>query len=948
MAVHLNSRLELSHLPTLTFIGKGPDRELNLAICGGRIAALASAIGKQYPPNARVGLLYRSEPMLVLSWLAILAAGLEPLILHYPNPKQNLAAWRQSIEHTFRLVDLAGIVCTQELEQSGLGAFRPLFPGDGAHSGEGAALPPLGESSTLLQMSSGTTGQRKPIRFTLAQVAAHVRDYNDLLHLGPDDRIVSWLPLYHDMGFVACFLMPLMLGVPVVMMDPMHWVREPKRLLQAINEYATTTCFMPNFGFEVMAKHAAGQSFPTMRRWVSCSEPVYPETMKRFAAATGAGPERLSACYAMAENVFAVSHQDGFVERRLDGKVLTSCGMPIPNTQLKLVDGEIWVRSPYSLDAYVGGAKATDTDGFYGTGDLGAFVDGELVVVGRKHDVINVAGRKYFLNDLDQALGRALPGVDGRAVTLACRESELGTELPLFLIEDRDFYLRTDLQQQRARMGTEVDVESFTMEYVPPGFLTKTSSGKFSRAVTVANHDLARRWRSEHRAASLGKTSVHQEFQRLFGSLPRDKPVSTLLDSLGLVSLSLMMEDAGLRLDPTMSLGDHRTALEAHEAAGERQRHTGQGQEEHIAVVSLADSRTIAKVTDAHLQVLATAAGLPVTLEHVCLPPTPVVLSDLVFADYFLARDFSEKYQPALAELTKLRRASLLLVDDVGELLFGQFAYPAFNHRFERSAPVDLLAWRWQKYAQRHHELPISIVNLWQTHALRNEFIQRLSRYLGIPLFRIATLKSFAEITANWEFVDRTNADWTMELDVNVDAMVSRLAGFLRERRAILPRRRGVAQGMAVIQDTRHFCSMFVDRQKVDEVLAQYQRFCILGAESSLPYVGRRLRDLGKRFVQTGNLNLRGQGLSDEDFDCVLQTGTWGRPETHKPVFQIFDAGWDARLQPGVVNGRPITDAQWFHANPTTAPNEIATEKGILWLLGPRATSPIQSGMRQV
>ncbi len=100
--------------------------------------------------------------------------------------------------------------------------------------------------------------------------------------------------------------------------------------------------------------------------------------------------------------------------------------------------------------------------------------------------------------------------------------------------------------------------------------------------------------------------------------------------------------------------------------------------------------------------------------------------------------------------------------------------------------------------------------------------------------------------------------------------------------------------------------------------------------------------------MQTGNLNLRGQGLSDEDFDCVLQTGTWGRPETHRPVFQIFDAGWDARLQPGVVNGRPITDAQWFHANPTTAPNEIATEKSILWLLGPRATPPIQSGMRQV
>lgn len=213
----------------------------------------------------------------------------------------------------------------------------------------------------------------------------------------------------------------------------------------------------------------------------------------------------------------------------------------------------------------------------------------------------------------------------------------------------------------------------------------------------------------------------------------------------------------------------------------------------------------------------------------------------------------------------------------------------------------------------------------------------------GIPVFRIATLKSFGEITEKWDFVDRTNADWTTELDVNVDALVSSLAAFLAARRGVLSRRVGVAGGERAIQDTQHFCSMYLDRAKIDQLLAQYAKFCILGPESSLRYVSRRIPELGKSFVQTGNLNLRGQGYTDEDFDCVLQTGTWGRPETSRPVFQLFDAGWDPVLQPADLGGRPVTQAQWFHASPATAPSELAGAKSILWLLSRPATSSAPS-----
>ena len=114
-----------------------------------------------------------------------------------------------------------------------------------------------------------------------------------------------------------------------------------------------------------------------------------------------------------------------------------------------------------------------------------------------------------------------------------------------------------------------------------------------------------------------------------------------------------------------------------HEQEHVSERRSGQSKaQDHIAIVSLADSRTISGMTKEHLERLSLAVGAPVTLEHVCLPPTPVILSDLVFFDYFLAREWSDIYRPVVDALSKLRAASMLLVDDVAELLFGQFAYP--------------------------------------------------------------------------------------------------------------------------------------------------------------------------------------------------------------------------------------------------------------------------------
>jgi hypothetical protein len=317
-----------------------------------------------------------------------------------------------------------------------------------------------------------------------------------------------------------------------------------------------------------------------------------------------------------------------------DGRPVVSCGRSVRGVDVRVVGDEVWVRSPYSLAGYLDGERITDTDGFYPTGDLGALVDGELVITGRRNDLVNIAGRKFFLSDLDQALGRAVAGVDGRAATVARRDRSFGTELPLQLIEDRDFFQRSDQGDIAQKVGAEMDIEALTVEFVPPGFLTKTSSGKINRRQSLVDFETSLDARGTLGRAVSGSDAMEAEFARVFGRLPRDRPVATLLDSLGRVSLEVMLKDAGLPFRQAATLGETLEALRStYRCASARER------SDRLAIVSMADGRTVAGLTAAHLARLEAAAGRPVIWENLCLPPTPVVLSDLVFFDHFLPRD---------------------------------------------------------------------------------------------------------------------------------------------------------------------------------------------------------------------------------------------------------------------------------------------------------------------
>ena len=396
---------------------------------------------------------------------------------------------------------------------------------------------PQADEVAFLQHSSGTTGLQKGVALSHQAVLNQLASYSTALALDERDIVVSWLPLYHDMGLIAGFILPLMQGIPLVLMSPFDWVRHPALLLRAIHDYQGTLCWLPNFAYNHMARRirqrdSEGLSLASMRAFINCSEPVRADShalfLERFAL-NGVRAEQLSVSYAMAENTFAVSQTPTGVPLRhdlIDRVVLmeqgearpvapehpnlliqVTCGAPIVGTQVKVVDeqghplperrvGEILVKSDCMLTGYYrrDDLKPFDVQGWYDTGDKGYLAEGEVFVIGRTKDLIINAGKNVYPQDLE-AIVNGVEGVHaGRAVVFGVPDEREGTELIAVVAEvdesDPDAQRRIG-QAIRQAIAQASDVTVNYVKLVQAGWLIKTSSGKISRS---KNRD---KWLSE-------------------------------------------------------------------------------------------------------------------------------------------------------------------------------------------------------------------------------------------------------------------------------------------------------------------------------------------------------------------------------------------------------------------------------------------------------------------
>ena len=500
-------------------------------------AALAAAGVRQGDVCA---LVVRHHPRFYPLYMGISAIGAIPSVLAYPNARLHPDKFVQGLSGMARRSGLDWILTERALEAT----VRPLVAGDGSRA-RGLLFPlewPAAEVGAparavdlprevaatdpcLLQHSSGTTGLQKGVALSHRAVLEHVESYAAAIQLTDADRVVSWLPLYHDMGLIAGFHTPLAAGLSLVQLDPFEWVSAPVLLLEALSRERGTLTWLPNFAYNLMAErvHAdevQGLRLDGVRMFVNCSEPVRHESHGRFLqrfAANGVRPQALAACYAMAELTFAATQtapgraaptlvvdraalSRGEVAPARDGapnRICVSSGRPIPACRLQIVGadgrelppdrvGEIALRSPTMFEGYRNGPEESArvlVDGWYHSGDLGFLHEGECYVIGRQKDVIIVAGNNVYPEDVEDAVS-AVPGVSpGRVVAFGVEDEEAGTEVVCVIAEadvtDPEERKRLVLAIRRA--GMAVDVTISRVHLAPPRWLIKSSSGKPSR-----------------------------------------------------------------------------------------------------------------------------------------------------------------------------------------------------------------------------------------------------------------------------------------------------------------------------------------------------------------------------------------------------------------------------------------------------------------------------------
>ncbi len=390
-------------------------------------------------------------------------------------------------------------------------------------------------SLALLQHSAGTTGLQKGVALTHAAVLRQIQCLVEVLQIdGAKDRVYSWLPLYHDMGLIACFMLPLACHMPVVMQSPLDWVMHPESMLQIIGEYSCTLSWLPNFSFQFVPRRTpkerwAHYDLSSMRAFVNCSEPVRAGSMDEFYtafASIGLRREALQSSYAMAENVFAVT-QSGIDGRSgpariwADGKKFradhvvspvaagtsgvisfVSSGQLLPGNQVRIVSddgailsdghaGEIQIKSDCLFDGYYNRPDLTAqamTDGWYRSGDLGFLFDGELYVVGRKKDLLIIGGENIYPQDIEE-IAAAHPAIhDGRAVTLGIYNADLGTEEIVLIAEVESEELLQDAadieREIRSQIVAASGVAVRTIFLKPPKWIVKSTAGKPARSTT--------------------------------------------------------------------------------------------------------------------------------------------------------------------------------------------------------------------------------------------------------------------------------------------------------------------------------------------------------------------------------------------------------------------------------------------------------------------------------
>ncbi|TQM30551.1 fatty acyl-AMP ligase [Nocardia bhagyanarayanae] len=474
---------------------------------------------------------------------AIWMRGASITMLHQPTPRTDLAVWARDTETVLGMIEARAVVLGAPFD-----AAEPLLRERGItvvridQLAEGPEIDPVPTTESdvaLQQLTSGSTGSPKAVRITHGNFYVNAYAMFDRVKFQLDiDVMISWLPLFHDMGMVGFLSVPMQFGAEVVCVTPLDFLTRPLLWAELIDKYRGTVTAAPNFAYSLLARRLrqaedGALDLSSVRYMWNGAEPVDPDTMDALADAGKRfrlNPMALTPVYGMAETTLAVSVPDpglGQVLDVIDADLLEALGkaVPVPEQHVghanvrrlptlgylvdhlegRVVDAEreplptrsvgvIELRGPAVTSGYVtvdGFRPAQDEDGWLDTGDIGYFTeDGLVVVCGRKKDVIIMGGRNIFPTDIERAAMRVSGVRPGNAVAVRLDAGQKRESFAV-VVESNDHQNPVEVKRIEHdivhSVFSEVGVRPRTVAVLGPGALPKTSSGKLRRSATAVH-----------------------------------------------------------------------------------------------------------------------------------------------------------------------------------------------------------------------------------------------------------------------------------------------------------------------------------------------------------------------------------------------------------------------------------------------------------------------------
>ena len=487
-------------------------------------------------PTDRIALLAETAPEFVALFFGALYAGAWPVPLPLPTSFGGRDAYIDQLATQLRSCDPGLLLYPAELATLGSAAAEAAgvtgedWAAFAARTCEEAALPSWGpDDVAYLQYSSGSTRFPHGVMITHRALMSNLAAHSHGMKLGPDDRGVSWLPFYHDMGLVGCLLSVVANQMSVDYLKTEDFARRPLAWLDLITRHqGTTMSYSPTFGYDICARRVSSQLDVAERfdlsRWRVAgngADMIRPDVMQAFVdtfAPAGFKASSFLPSYGLAEATLAVTIMppgEGIVveiveETLLAGggpgerdrpqryRAVVNCGRPARDMQVEIRGddgarlgereiGQVYCRGASVMAGYFRDEEATaaclDAQGWLDTGDMGYLSGGYLYIVGRAKDLIIINGKNHWPQDIEWAVEQ-LPGFKAGDIAAFSITTPGGEETPAVLVQ-----CRTSDTEERGRLREAIRerVRAITgincvVELVPPRSLPRTSSGKLSRA----------------------------------------------------------------------------------------------------------------------------------------------------------------------------------------------------------------------------------------------------------------------------------------------------------------------------------------------------------------------------------------------------------------------------------------------------------------------------------